>query len=65
MGIIDSLLLAQYGQQAFQLISWYLYERIGPDGSKIGYVLDESGNEIQIESAYELYDLILKINPNV
>ena len=65
MSIIDSLILIHYGQQSFQLISWYLYERIGPDGSQIGHVLNEEGEEVEINSPYELYDLIQKVNPNV
>lgn len=65
MSVIDGLIYAHYGSQGFALISWYLYERIGPDGSQIGHVLNEAGEEVEINSPYELYDLILKVNPNI
>lgn len=65
MCIIDSLLFMHFGQQCFDLISWYLYERTAPDGSPSSTLKDDNGNEIQMESAYDLYDLILKVNPNI
>lgn len=65
MSIIDSLIFMHFGQQCFDLISWYLYDRIAPDGGTYIKVSDDSGNEITIESAYDLYDFIVKINPNV
>lgn len=65
MSVIDSLLIMHFGPQCFELISWYLYERMGPDGSKVGQVFDDNGNEVDIDSPYDLYDLIQKVNPNV
>lgn len=64
MFIIDSLVFMHFGQQCFDLISWYLYDRTAPDGSSTT-LKDENGNEIQMESAYDLYDLIVKVNPNI
>jgi hypothetical protein len=65
LSVIDSLLFMHFGQQCFELISWYLYERLGPDGTTIGQVSDEDGNPIEINNPYDLYDLILKANPNI
>ena len=65
MSIIDNLLHTHYGPQGFALISWYLYERIGPDGTQIGEVLNENEEPIEINSPYELYDLLQKVNPTV
>lgn len=65
MMIIDSLVFMHFGPQCFDLISWYLYDRVAPDGSPSSALNDENGNEIQIESAYDLYDLIVKVNPNI
>jgi hypothetical protein len=31
--IIDSLILLHFGKEGFELISWYLYEKINPDGT--------------------------------
>lgn len=64
MSIIDSLIYMHYGQQCFDLISWYLYDRNTIDGH-VSKLNDENGNEIPIESAYDLYDLVIKVNPNI
>lgn len=61
---IDNLIFIHYGNQCFQLISWYLYERDNPDGTK-NYLVDEQGNEIYIDNLNQLYDLLLKINPKI
>ena len=37
--IIDSLLLLYLGKQGFELVSFYLYDRINPDGT-INYLLE-------------------------
>lgn len=65
MTIIDSLVFMHFGQQCFDLISWYLYDRTAPDGTHSSTLKDENGNDIQMESAYDLYDLIVKVNPNI
>lgn len=61
---IDNLFLIHYGPQCFELISWYLYERDNPDGTK-NYLVDEQSNEIHIENLNQLYDLLLKVNPKI
>lgn len=65
MVIVDSLLFMHFGEQCSELISWYLYERTSPDGTQNSIINDEHGNEITISSAYDLYDVILRTNPNV
>jgi hypothetical protein len=64
MSIIDSLIYMHFGQNSFELISWYIYERSNPDGSQ-NYLMDENKNEIPISNPYELYDLICRVNPNI
>jgi hypothetical protein len=64
LSVIDSLIYLHFGQGPFELISWYIYERMNPDGTA-NFLLDEMGNEIAIENPYKLYDLICKVNPNV
>lgn len=65
MTVIDALLYMHFGQQSLDLISWYLYDKTGPDGEQYSKLKDEYGNEIPIESAYDLYDVVLKVNPNI
>jgi hypothetical protein len=64
LSIIDMLLFMQFDQQCFELISWYLYERMGPDGEADSTLLNENGEEVSMKNAYDLYDVLLKVNPN-
>ncbi len=65
LSIIDMLLFMQFDQQCFELISWYLYERMGPDGEADSKLLNENGEEVSMKNAYDLYDVLLKVNPNL
>lgn len=60
---IDALIILHFGKEGAELISWYLWERVNPDGS-MNFLVDDSENEIRLENANELWDLLLKINPN-
>lgn len=62
--IIDSLLLLYLGKQGFELVSFYLYDRLNPDGS-INYLLDEEQKEVKLETAEDLFNLLCKINPSL
>lgn len=62
--IIDILLYMGFGPQCSELLSYYLWDRILPDGSILP-LFDENGNEITINSAYDLWDLVVRINPKV
>ena len=62
--IIDSLLLLYLGKDGFELISFYLYDRINPDGT-INYLLDENQKEVKLETAEDLFNLLCKVNPSL
>lgn len=62
--IIDSLLLLYLGKNGFELVSFYLYDRINPDGT-MNYLLDEDGKEINLETAEDLFNLICRVNPSL
>ena len=62
--IIDSLLLLYLGKDGFELISFYLYDRINPDGT-INYLLDENQNEVKLETTEDLFNLLCKVNPSL
>ena len=57
---IDGLLLLWLGQESYGLISFYLYDRVNPDGS-INEIIDKDGNRILLTSPTELWFLIKKI----
>lgn len=63
--IIDSLILLSFGKDVYELLSFYFYERYNPDGSENGLIIEETGEEVFIKDALELWDLIIKVQPNI
>ena len=63
--IIDSLILLSFGKDIYELLSFYFYERYNPDGSENGLIIEETGEEVFIKDALELWDLIIKVQPNI
>ena len=59
---IDALIVLHFGKEGAELISWYLWERLNSDGS-MNYLVDETGNEVHINTVQDLWELLLRINP--
>lgn len=57
---IDLLLGISFCKEACELIFYYLYERMGPDGS-FNDLLDANNNVITLTSPSDLWDLIKEI----
>jgi hypothetical protein len=62
--VIDSLVYISFGKECSELIGFYLWNRINDDGT-INPIIDQDDNEIYLESPYELYDLLVKVNPKL
>lgn len=60
--VIDYLLELHFGKEGYELISFYLYERINPDGS-VNELMDENDNIVPLNTPADLWEL-LKINQN-
>jgi len=63
--IIDSLILLSFGKDIYELLSFYFYERYNPDGSENGIIIEETGEEVFIKDAMELWDLIIRVQPEI
>ena len=64
--IIDALIYMNYGKDCYQLVSFYLFERINPDDGTINPVLiEETGEEVFLENPYDLYNLMRRVNPKI
>lgn len=59
--IIDNLLFATYGPECYDLISFYLWERMDENGDSVS-LMDTFGNHIEFKSPYDLWEAIIKIN---
>jgi hypothetical protein len=55
--VIDNLMLMQFGKQAAEVIFFYVYERMNPDGS-INELRDVNDTPIVLNSPSDLWDLI-------
>jgi hypothetical protein len=65
--IIDKLMLLTWGDSGYDLIAFYLHERIALDGSiNCLYQMNEDGTESEVElnTPEDLYNYLIKINPN-
>jgi hypothetical protein len=64
LNVIDSLLYMNFGKDAAELISYYLWDRMNPDGS-INPIFDEDDKEILLQDAHQLWELLCKLNPKL
>ena len=55
--IIDNLVVMHFGKQAAEVIFFYVYERMNPDGS-INELRDANDNPIILSTPTDLWDLI-------
>lgn len=65
--VIDKLMLLMWGANVYELVTFYLYERINLDGS-LNYLIetDENGKETEIplNTSEDLYNYLIQIDSN-
>lgn len=59
---IDALIILHFGKEGAELIAFYLWDRLSPDGT-IEPLLDDENNTIYLETASDLWNLLIRINP--
>lgn len=59
---IDALIVLHFGKEGAEIIVYYLWDRVNPDGT-VNPLHDEDANEIILNNAGDLWDLLVKINP--
>ena len=59
---IDALIILYFGKEGAELIAYYLWDRVAPDGT-IASLIDPDGKEVVLETAQDLWNLLLTINP--
>jgi hypothetical protein len=55
--VIDNLIMMQFGKQASEVIFFYVYERINPDGS-INELMDANNNPVMLNNPTDLWELV-------
>lgn len=58
--IIDALMFMKFGEEACEIISYYLWERKNLDGS-LNELQDADGNVVPLENANDLWNVVQKI----
>lgn len=59
--IIETLLFMKYGKDAYEVISFYLWERVSPDGT-LNDLLDDNDNVVPLETAQDLWNVVMQLN---
>ena len=62
MEVIDLLLISKYGRNGYDLISFYLWERVNPDLT-LNALIGPDGAEIVLETPLDLWNLLIRISP--
>ncbi len=62
--IIDSLIYMNFGKQCAEVIAFYLYDRLNPDGTLNPLIVNEN-EELVLNNPYELWNLLCQINPKL
>ena len=58
--IIDSLILLHFGKEGYELISWYLYEKINPDGS-FNEIQNDDGEIVPSDTPTDIWNILVNI----
>jgi hypothetical protein len=64
LAVIDVMLYFHFGEACSDVIAFYLYDRQNPDGT-LNPILDENDTEIILENPYDLWNLLVMINPKI
>jgi hypothetical protein len=58
--IIDSLILLHFGKEGYELITFYLYEKINPDGS-FNELTDDDGKVVPSTTPEDIWNILVKL----
>lgn len=62
--IIDSLMFLHFGKDCADIIGFYLYDRMNPDGTPNPLIINDK-EEVHLQTPYELWDFLYKLNPKI
>jgi hypothetical protein len=62
--VIELLLMMNFGEDAVDIILFYLYDRLNEDGS-INPIKTTVGQEVLLSTPYDLWDFLAAANPEI
>ena len=60
---IDALIILHFGKEGAEIIAYYLWDRLDENG-KVLPLVDENDKEVYLETAQDLWNLLIQINPS-
>lgn len=57
---IDSLILLHFGKEGYEVISFYMYEKINPDGS-VNELYDDNDKIVPSETPEDVWNILMKL----
>jgi hypothetical protein len=63
LSVIEKLFMLNFGEQAYDVIIWYLFHRVAPDGT-IVKLENQQGESFEINTPEQLWDFITTKLPN-
>lgn len=64
LAVIDIMIYFHFGEACSDVIAFYLYDRRNPDGT-LNPILDDNDTEIILENPYDLWNLLVMVNPKI
>jgi hypothetical protein len=64
LAVIDIMIYFHFGEACSDVIAFYLYDRRNPDGT-LNPILDDKDTEIILENPYDLWNLLVMVNPKI
>lgn len=64
LAVIDVMIYFHFGEACSDVIAFYLYDRRNPDGT-LNPILDDNDTEILLQTPYDLWNLLVVINPKI
>ncbi len=58
--IIDSLILLHFGKEGYELITFYLYEKINPDGT-VNELFDDNEKIVPSETPSDIWNILVNL----
>ena len=63
LSVIEKLFMLSFGEQAYDIIIWYLFHRVSPDGT-IVKLENQQGETFEINTPEQLWEFITTKLPN-
>ena len=58
--IIDSLILLHFGKEGYEVISFYMYEKLNPDGS-VNELFDDEDKVVPSDTPEDIWNILMKL----